>query len=41
MMLTKHIFDYHPIPEKNQTGRVVDMEIEKVLKKACKNSNID
>ena len=33
MMLTKHIFDYHPIPEKKQIGGVEDMEFQGVLKK--------
>ena len=40
MMLTKHIFDYLPIPEK-KTGGVEDMEFQRVLKKACKKSRID
>ena len=33
-MLSKHVFDDHPIPEKNQTGGVEDMEFQRVLKKA-------
>ena len=37
MMLTKHIFDYHPIPEKKQTGGVEDMGFQRVLKKTCRN----
>ena len=31
MMLTKLIFDYHPILEKNQIGGVEDMEFQRVL----------
>ena len=33
IILPKHIFDYHPIPEKNQIGKIQDMEFEGVLKK--------
>ena len=36
MMLTKHIFDYHPIPEKKQIGGVEDMEFQ-----ASRNSRIN
>ena len=33
IILPKHIFDYHPIPEKKQIGGIQDMEFEGVLKK--------
>ena len=32
-MLTKHIFDYHPIPEKKQTEGVEDIEFQRGWKK--------
>ena len=41
MMLTKHIFDYHLIPEENQTRGNEDMKFHRVLKKSCKNPRID
>ena len=33
IILPKHIFDYHPVPEKKQIGGIQDMEFEGVLKK--------
>ena len=41
IILPKHIFDYHPIPEKNQIGKIQDMEFQGVLKKASRNSRIN
>ena len=35
MMLTKHIFNDHPIPEKKEIGGVENMEFQRVLNKAC------
>ena len=40
-MLAKHIFHYHPIPEKKQIGGVEGMEIQRVLKKVGRNSRIN
>ena len=41
MVLTKHIFDYHPNPEKKQIGGVEDVGFQRVLKKASRNFRIN